>query len=124
MNAPRPPVQKPIFIVAAPLSGAPALFEALALAPGSVALGQSASPFDEVPALSPSNREWQDNRLTEADTVGGGVGAISERLTEAAGGAGAEGDAEPRRVIHTSPKDALRGPFLNRLFPDATFVYV
>ena len=124
MNAPRPPVQRPIFIVAAPLSGAPALLDALAHAPGTLALGQAASPFDEVEALAPANREWQDNRLTEADTLAGTVSAVRERLFTAAGAEPGDSDAEPLRLLHASPKDALRIPFLNRLFPDATFVYL
>ena len=110
--------------MAPPLSGAPALLEALAHTPGSVALRQTNSPFEEVPALSPGAREWQDNRLTEADTLTATVNAVRERLAAAVSDKAGETDGEPPRLLHASPKDALRIPFLNRLFPDATFVYL
>ena len=52
------------------------------------------------------------------------VGSVRERLIEAVTATAPDSGPEPPRLLHSSPKDALRIPFLNQLFPDATFVYL
>lgn len=123
MSSP-PPVQRPVFIVAAPLSGAPALLDAFARTPGCLALGQAESPFDDAPSLAPANREWQDNRLTEADTLAEIVADVRRSIEAAVARSTGPAGGDPPRLLHASPKDALRVPFLNALFPDSTFVYL
>ena len=61
-------IERPVFIVAPPRSGAAALHGSLARAPGVfTAVGDRPSVFDAVYELNPANRDWDSNRLTAAD---------------------------------------------------------
>lgn len=118
-----PVVQRPIFIVAAPRSGADMLGEALAAAQGVATLGdRAASVYESVAGLSPPGREWQDNRLTQADVLPELVGELRANLEAAL--APSPPDAEPPRLLEGMPKTALRIPFLQAIFPDSTFVFM
>lgn len=116
-------VQRPIFLAAAPRSGADLLGEALSAAPGILTLGEGLSAvFEGVPGLSPAGREWQDNRLTQADVLPELIDGVKANL-EPAIPPQAEG-TDPPRLLDALPKAALRIPFLASIFPDATFVFV
>ncbi len=122
-GAPPPPVQRPIFVVAPPRSGAELMLAALRSAPGVISLGEhAASIYEDVGGLSPPGREWQDNRLTQADLLPELVGSLRENLV-AALPEPAPGAAPPR-LLEGLAKTALRVPFLASVFPDASFVYV
>ena len=61
-------IERPIFIVAPPRSGAAALYGSLSRAPGVfTAVGDRPSVFDAVYELNPANRDWDSHRLTAAD---------------------------------------------------------
>lgn len=126
MNAPfRDRFDRPIFIVSTPRSGSTLLFETLEQAPALYSSGfESHWLIEDIPAFAPANREWSSNRLTAADANG----ADSERLAKAF-----YGDIDDRdgrrphgrvRMLEKTPKNALRVPFFDAMWPDAVFVYL
>ncbi len=119
---------RPIFIVAPPRSGTTLLFEALARSPSVWTVGgESHHVIESLPGLQPANRGWDSNRLTPTDSTP----AAAERLREAfvAELRDREGNrpADARdalRMLEKTPKNSLRVPFLNAIWPRALFVYL
>lgn len=116
---------RPIFLVSTPRSGSTLLYETLEKAPGLFATGdESHRLIESVPGLAPHHRGWLSNRLLAID-------ATADRAeTLAAGfynqlrdrdGRRAEGSV---RMLEKTPKNALRIPFFNAIWPDARFVYL
>lgn len=122
------PLERPIFIVAPPQSGAPLLAETLARSPSLWTASASGKPvFDGLAVLHPSQRGWDSDRLTAKDAGPD----LAERLRESRLIACGErnGDRpssrdQPLRLLDPTGRNALRVPFLNALFPDATFIYL
>jgi uncharacterized protein (TIGR03032 family) len=101
-------VSAPVFVVAAPGSGAEVLAEVAARAPGAALVSEEA--IESVPDLHPANRGWDSNRLAPGD-------AGPEVTPALLGGGGS-------RAVMAGAKTALRIPFLAAAFPDARFVYL
>lgn len=119
-------VSKPLFIVATPRSGSSLLFEALQQAPGLYTLGGEAHALIEaLPQLRPAASGVGSNRLTEAhvnETVRKHVfGELKAKLRDRDGLSVGNGNA---RFLEKTPKNALRIPFFDALFPEARFVYL
>lgn len=129
--APRPVVRtpdfdRPLIIVAAPRSGSTALFETVAVTP------QLTNPGGEAHWLVEGFRNFlpgapgvDSNRLTAAHMnpqVALAMKArLSERLVDAAG---KPSTADTVRLLEKTPKNALRIPFFDALFPDARYVFL
>lgn len=117
--------------MAPPCSGARVLSEALQRSANAWTArpGEGGEPVIEgMPALRPSNRGWDSDRLSTPDAVAGEVGErlrlrLSERLVDSAGNPPAD-DATRLRLLDPTPRNALRVPFLNAVFAQAIFVYV
>jgi uncharacterized protein (TIGR03032 family) len=122
------PLDRPVFIVAAPRSGSSMLFELLARSPDVWTIGgESHLVIEGLPKLDPARRGYDSNRLTEADA---GPETVAElqmsfyhrlrdrdgRLVSAARG--------PVRMLEKTPKNALRIPFLAAAFPGARFIFL
>jgi hypothetical protein len=121
-----PSLREPVFIVAAPRSGSTLLFETLAAHDSIATLGGEAHWLVEgLPELRPGSGATDSNRLTAAAmTPAAGeqiLAAIRERLQDSAGQPVRDRDL---RFLEKTPKNALRIPFLRRLFPDARFIYL
>jgi hypothetical protein len=120
-------LDKPVFIVAAPRSGSTLLFETLAASSNVATLGGEAHWLVEsLPQLQPGAAGVESNRLTAeqySDVIGAAIVAnIVRHLVDADGK-----PVDPERAlrfIEKTPKNALRVPFFNRLFPDARFIYL
>ena len=119
-------LRAPIFIVAAPRSGSTLLFETLA-AHGSLATlgGEAHWLVEALPELRPGGPWTDSNRLTGA-ALTPGVGdrilaSIRERLQDTTGQPAGD---RPLRFLEKTPKNALRIPFFQRLFPDARFIFL
>lgn len=123
-----PPVRfsKPLFIVAAPRSGSTLLFETLTQARDLYNMGGEAHSLVEgLESLRPGAPGVGSNRLNEMN-VDGGVrahvfGELRARLRDRTGAA-PSGDAV--RFLEKTPKNALRIPFFDALFPDARYVFL
>ena len=121
-------IERPVFIVAPPRSGAELVVRSLRRAEGVWTPGKEGPGIlDELPALSPEERGWDSNRLTPADVTPEVVRDLREHLK--VGLTDREGrrpglDATGIRWLDGAPRNALRVPFLNAVAPDAMFAYL
>ncbi len=117
---------RPLVILGAPRSGSTLLFETLAASPDLVTVGgESHLQFETIHALRPASRGFDSNRLDRSDADPATRAAVRQ------GFAAALRDREGRpprsaavRLLEKTPKNALRLPFLDALFPDALYVYL
>lgn len=118
------PLERPIFVVAPPRAGARLVAESLgsnACWTAGPAAGVLLAP---VPELDPPDGS-RDGRLTAADCTPQVRDSLRSNLQIqfARGRRGGPASATPR-FLHGSPRNALQVPFLDVVFPDATFIYV
>lgn len=123
-----PTISRPVIILAAPRSGSTLLFETLARSPDLWTIqSESHSLFEQFPALHPSARDFDSNQLGVQDATPEICRSIHDafvsRLRDRDGASAAD-RAEPLRMLEKTPKNSLRVPFLNQVFPDALFVYL
>jgi len=123
-----PDFDRPVIIVAAPRSGSTALFETLQVTPQFMSVGGEAHWLVEgFKALVPGGSAGVDsNRLTDRQMSPQLAVAMQARLTEKLrDGAGKPfANEDSVRLLEKTPKNALRIPFFNALFPDARFVFL
>ena len=126
-SAPPKSLTRPLFIVAAPRSGSTLLFETLARGSHLCTVGGEAHWLVENHAdLRPGAPGIDSNRLTadqatdyHRDSI---IDQILARLIDAAGN---PADPEGNRVfLEKTPKNSLRIPFFNHIFPEARFVFL
>jgi hypothetical protein len=129
--APAPQLPRPLFIVAAPRSGSTLLFEALKRHPSLWTLGdESHAEIESIPGLSPAERGFDSNALTAADATAASKAALLHNFTlqlrDVQGRRWLTADAAPEQLqlLEKTPKNALRIPFLDALFPDALFLFI
>lgn len=131
-NMPRPRFTRPVFIVSAPRSGSTLLFETLQRHPGLWTLGdESHAEIENIPGLSPRDRGYDSNSLSAADATPEIRDALfanfALQLRDHAGVRWITSDAQRSqelRMLEKTPKNALRIPFLDALFPDALFLFL
>lgn len=128
-----PRFDRPIIIVAAPRSGSTLLFETLISHPEVWSLGnESHGEIENIPGLSPRDRNFDSNVLTAEDANPDICNTLkrvfAERLRSSEGAAYAFLPENRRpdavRIIEKTPKNSLRIPFLNAVFPDALFIFL
>jgi hypothetical protein len=128
-NSRNPPVtlRRPVFIVAAPRSGSTLLFETLAASEQLVTVGGEAhwlvEGVDELRVGAPG---VDSNRLS-ADAYSISLArrmhaALAERLVDSAGRA--VNTLDEHRFLEKTPKNSLRIPLFDRVFPDAQFIFL
>jgi hypothetical protein len=121
-----PDFDRPVIIVAAPRSGSTALFETVAVTP------QLHNPGGEAHWLVEGFRNFlpgapgvESNRLTAAHMNPQVALAMKARLAEKlVDASGARSTADSVRLLEKTPKNALRIPFFDALFPDARYVFL
>jgi hypothetical protein len=121
--------RRPVFIVAAPRSGSTLLFETLAVSPQFCTVGGEAHWLvEQLPQLRPGAPGVDSNRLlaehVTPEVTERVLATLWPRMVDAA-----RRPLDPRaaaglRWLEKTPKNSLRIPFLERLFPDASFVYL
>lgn len=122
-------LDRPVFILGAPRSGSTLLFELLSQAQAFWTVGgESHAIFESIPALQPNMAGNESNRLTaeHSNRVIGDM-LISNFLSQLRDHRSVSfANAHPSRVrmLEKTPKNALRLPFLNAIFPDALFIYL
>lgn len=135
MNLNSPPdyiFDRPIIIVSAPRSGSTLLFETLSCAQSLWTIGdESHMVFEHIEQLNPDFGICTSNRLVAADadntTIEQIRHAITERLRNSEGDLYNEfrnGSADKLRFLEKTPKNSLRIPFLDSVFPDALYIYL
>jgi LPS sulfotransferase NodH len=120
-------LESPIFIVAAPRSGSTLLFETLARSEHLCSVGGEAHWLVENHHdLRPGAPGVDSNRLTAdhaTDAYGNSIiSQIAERLVDSGGNTVSPHDN--RVFLEKTPKNALRIPFFNHIFPKARFVFL
>lgn len=123
-----PKLDRPIIVVAAPRSGSTLLFETLAKSPHVYTIGgESHYMIERIEKLNPENRNFESNRLTGEDadpkTIqtlrSGFLGRLHDR-----NGNSATAHNNPVRMLEKTPKNALRIPFMHKVFPNAIYIYL
>ena len=112
-------IERPVFVVAPPRSGGP-LVAAVISSSSDITGRSSRVPWNELPGIHPEERGWESDRLTAEHATPEVVQAWQQESVALAD----DEQAETARMVDGSPKNALRIPFLDALFPDALFVYV
>lgn len=121
------PLGRPLIILAAPRSGSTLLFETLAASTQLCTVGgEGHLLFEGQPELQPGAAGVESNRLLAeqcTDDIAARIhAAIESQLVDAAGQP--VRSAAGMRFLEKTPKNALRLPFLERLFPDAQFLFL
>lgn len=119
------PLDKPVFIIAAPRSGSTLLFETLACTPGFSSFGGEAHWLvEDVPALRPGAPGVDSNRLTAAQATAEVAAAIRRAALPRLQGPQGRPPATGARLLEKTPKNSLRIPFLKQVFPYARFIFL
>ena len=118
-------IDRPIFILSSPRSGSTLLFQTLAQAPAVFSIGgESHGLIEQIPGLHPRERGWTSNRLVAADATP----AITHEILQRFRNALRDRDGRPAigrvRMIEKTPKNSLRVPFFDTIFPDSRFVFL
>jgi hypothetical protein len=120
-------IEKPLIIVSAPRSGSTMLFEALSKHSDVYTIGsESHRVIEAIDVLHPSLKNYDSNALDAQDCSQD----ISAKLHADFYGSAHKNngrkpvEAEVIRLLEKTPKNALRIPFITKLFPDASFIYL
>jgi len=120
--------ERPVFIVSPPRSGSSLLFEILSQSPSVATIGGESHGIIEgntaFGVLGAAARGYDSNRLDAGDATPDVVDALRERFSRRAFNRHGEKVSGRMRLLEKTPKNALRIPFLTRVFPDALFVYL
>ena len=120
-------LKRPLIIVAAPRSGSTLLFETLAASAQLATLGGEAhSLVESIADLRPGAPGVDSNRLVARQATPAVIDRIKLQIRQ--GLVDREGQARQDqrgiRFLEKTPKNALRIPFFNRVFPDALWIYL
>ena len=116
---------RPILIVSPPRSGSTLLFETMEKAPGLYSIGyESHMIIETLPGFHPAAREWHSNRLTAEDARTQSARRFADNFYSALRDRDGGRPAGPVRILEKTPKNSLRIPFFDTLWPDALFVYL
>jgi hypothetical protein len=117
---------RPVFIVSPPRSGSSLLFETLAKAPNLYTIGsESHAIFEGMPQLNIAAHGYASNRLDAAAATPEVVAELRDRFRRRlVNREGKPPVAESVRILEKTPKNALRVPFIERVFPQPHFVYL
>ncbi len=121
---------RPVIILAAPRSGSTLLFETLA---GCVDVwtigGESHHIIEGIPALNPGSGKVDSNRLLAEHAAGRITHMMRRRFARMLRDRDGHEFFKLRhpsrlRFLEKTPKNALRVPFLNQVFPDARYIFL
>lgn len=125
--ASQPLIEKPLIIISAPRSGSTMLFEALSKGVDIYTIGsESHRIIESIDVLHPAMKKYESNALDAQDRTRD----IFARLHADFHGSAHKHDgskpaeAEIIRLLEKTPKNALRIPFVAKLFPDANYLYL
>ncbi|GGW74032.1 sulfotransferase [Alteromonas halophila] len=127
MNRLKNPLDRPVFIIAAPRSGSTLLYETLTRHPQLVSMrSESHAIIEHIPELSTVKRGFASNALGADDATPTVRQTLTARFLDHASdckGNPVTANA-PVRFLEKTPKNALRVTFLHALYPDAKFIYL
>lgn len=116
---------RPVFIVSTPRSGSTLLFETLGQAPGLYSPGgESHWLIEDIADFAPAAHGWASNRLTAADAAPEPVEWLARAFWDDLGDRDGRRPRDRVRMLEKTPKNALRVPFFDAVWPDALYVYL
>ena len=126
------PFDRPIVILAAPRSGSTLLFERLRESGDIWTIGgESHGIFERIARFNPMSRFCDSNALFAEDAIPEIIEQMRlwfyQKLVDSKGRSihrRRQSVGAPPRLLEKTPKNALRVSLLNRLFPDALFIYL
>ena len=121
--------ERPVFIMAAPRSCSTLLFQTLSECADLWSIGDEAHHLiEQFPQFSPLQGSVKSNRLTaeylDTASLDAVRTAFARQLRDRTGNPPARNGSGTVRLLEKTPKNSLRIPFLNALFPDALFIYL
>jgi hypothetical protein len=121
-----PVFDRPVFVISPPRAGSTLLFETLLQARNVFTIGhESHALMEGLQGLHPAQRDFDSNRLDAALATPAVVEELRRRFAaELRDRAGLTPEHWPVRLLEKTPKNALRIPFLAKVFPDAQFIYL
>ena len=116
---------RPILIVSPPRSGSTLLFETMEQAPGLHSIGtESHVIIERLAGFHPADRAWHSNRLTADDARTQSARQFADDFYRDLRDREGRPAAGPVRALEKTPKNSLRIPFFDALWPDSLFVYL
>ncbi len=121
---------RPVIILAAPRSGSTLLFETLAECVDVWTIGgESHQVIESLSALNPGSGMISSNRLTGEHATDQVVNLMQRRFARLLRNRDGKEFFRNQhlarlRFLEKTPKNALRVPFLDRIFPDALYIYL
>lgn len=123
---------RPVFIISAPRAGSTLLYETLSRCEHIYSIdAEIQNIIDGIPALHLAARDYRSQVLDETDADPDTASTLRACLiAELQDSKGhyfldhASSNIKPIRIIEKTPENALRIPFLRKIFPDAKFVYL
>lgn len=101
------------------------LFEAMVQAPDLYTIGtESHIAIESIPEFHPANRRWHSNRLEANDAQSPAARVLADRFYEQLRDRDGRPAAGSVRMLEKTPKNALRIPFFDALWPDSCFIYL
>ncbi len=121
-----PLFDRPVFIISPPRAGSTLLFETLVRAPQLFTIGhESHALIEGLPELHPAARGFDSNRLDASTCHPALIAELRRRFQGELRDRNQQSPTRwPVRLLEKTPKNALRVPFLARVFPQAHFVYL
>jgi hypothetical protein len=124
-----PAFNRPIIVLAAPRSGSTLLFETLAQLPGIWTIGgESHQLIEGIRELNPLYGEVDSNRLGVEQASDWIVALLRKRFAARLQNRDRHRldseEACPVRFLEKTPKNALRQPFLETVFPGALYIFL
>lgn len=120
--------EKPIFIVAAPRSGSTLLFETLMRHQQLWSFGDEGHAWiEKYPQLRPLRGGVPSNRLTAGDLNPALADQLKQDMLQgmiSAKGHRANANTGAIRLLEKTPKNCLRIPFIDTIYPDARYIYL
>ena len=120
--------EKPIFIIAAPRSGSTLLFETLMRHQQLWSLGDEGHAWiEKYPHLRPVQGGVASNRLTKANVNADLAQQLQQdmlRGLKSAQGDRVNSNSGAIRLLEKTPKNCLRIPFIDAIYPDARYIYL
>jgi hypothetical protein len=122
-----PRFERPLVIVAAPRSGSSLVFETLAHSPDLYTVGgESHRQFESIPALRAEAHGYSSGRLDRRDATPEILAALRQGFAQSLRNRDGKPPAAATavRLLEKTPKNALRIPLLEMLFPEALYVFL
>jgi hypothetical protein len=116
---------RPTFILSTPRAGSSLLFQTMAQASSTFTIGgESHALIETIPGLHPRGQGWSSNALSAVDATPPIASEIARRFYARLRDRQGRPAAGRVRMIEKTPKNSLRVPFIEAVFPDALYVYL